>query len=94
LLAIHALFEFHEHEAAEGETEPLPESEGDIDIDNEAHIELSDAADDKMCDKCGKAEGECDCAPAMTDEEKAAKKAAKAERKAAEKAQKFPKCAR
>ena len=100
--AIHALFEFHQDEAAEGEAEEIEGGQGDTDVDSKLEIELSDEADVakedgedmEMCDKCNMAMKECKCAEGgysateMSAEEKAAKKSAKAEAKAQKREQK------
>lgn len=83
--AVHALFEFHQDEAADGEALEVEGGYGDTDVDSTLEIELSDEAevikDDseiEMCDKCDKEMKECKCDEGgYTAEEKAAKKAAK-----------------
>jgi len=76
LSAIHALFEFHEGEAAEGEVmsmEDTPEEESLEMADApdkeepkkepvEEPVEEKADADEKMCKDCGKSEDDCKCA--------------------------------
>lgn len=72
--AIHALFEFHHHEAEEGETMESPEiEETEIELSDDAETAKEDTAevpsevpadgeDVEMCDKCNKSMKECKCA--------------------------------
>jgi hypothetical protein len=59
--AVHALFEWHEGEAAEGETEPIMETETEgIEMSTEPESVKEDSIE--MCDKCNKSMDECKCA--------------------------------
>ena len=65
--AIHALFEFHQDEAAEGEAMQIEGGYGDTDVDSNLEIELADEPETvkdgavEMCKECGKAEADCAC---------------------------------
>jgi len=64
--AIHALFEFHQDEAADGETMDVEGGYGDTDVDSSMEIELSadpdaDKGDSEMCKDCHKAKADCTC---------------------------------
>lgn len=61
LAAVHALFEFHQDEAADGEVMEVEGGYGDTDVDSKLEIEL---ADGKVCADCGKEPCQCDDAEA------------------------------
>lgn len=60
LNAVHALFEWHEGEAAEGETMPLPELEEGLEMSTEPEAVKDDSIE--MCKDCDKSMDECKCA--------------------------------